>query len=188
MKDDDLILWHVSFEVVDNFDPRVPENRMAGEDDTTPRICMGTNIKRCITAMPDGGGALKGLLRASEFDSRMKPIIHAYCTIINRREDGLITPSELVSKYGVLDAKSNGEHWLTKSVTFEHRMFEIYDAKFSEATDQHGNRGYLIDDLDYDLIKTEPEWTFEKVWRCKHDLRHINIRQALKVMSEMQAV
>ena len=49
---------HVSFDIVDEFIPRVPENRCEGEDDTVKRICVAPDIFHAINAMPRGGESM----------------------------------------------------------------------------------------------------------------------------------
>lgn len=184
MSHGDLILWHVSFEKVDNFSPRIPDTIMAGEDEITPRICTATSIKNCLTAMPSGGAALKGLVDSTKKIKGMLAIIHAYCFVTSATDPRVVLPKILKEKYGVLDAEATGEHWITEEVRFEHRVLEIRSAEFTKATDAHGNTGYLIDSIDYELVKIEPNNTFAHVFRSSKELNHIDVRQALKTICE----
>lgn len=178
MDENTLILWHVSFEKVDEFSPRIPDTIMAGEDEKTPRICTATSIKNCLSAMPSGGSALKGLLESTKKIKSMAAIVHAYCFVVNNTDPRLIKPKVLKGKYGVLDAESTDEHWITEKVQFEHRVLEIRSAEFTKATDAHGNTGYLIDSIDYELVKIEPNNTFAHVFRSSKELNHIDVRSA----------
>ena len=47
-------LYHVSYNKVDRFIPRVPKERAGGENDDIPRICFSDSIEKCIAAKPSG--------------------------------------------------------------------------------------------------------------------------------------
>lgn len=140
------ILWHVSFEPIKQFELRVPAHTIKGEDNKTPRICMTESVESCINAMPAGGYALKGLMSLPKSER----IIFAYTCL---DEYKLIEPNELVEKYGVLDAKATTEHWLLEIPKLKEVAFKVYDAKWHKQTDSFGNKGIVIDYLDYDVTK-----------------------------------
>ena len=52
-------LYHVSYNKVDRFIPRVPKERAEGENDDIPRICFSDSIEKCIAAKPSGPTALE---------------------------------------------------------------------------------------------------------------------------------
>lgn len=101
-------LYHVSYDRIPEFELRIPQNRLPGEDSSIPRICLSTSIERCINAKPSQGQALyiaqqfrlRTALYIYEFDSSDIPA------------DKLIRPDKLRRQFGVLDARVNGEHWL----------------------------------------------------------------------------
>lgn len=46
---------HISFDIVDEFTPRVPRQRCPGEDETVPRICVAEDILNAVNAVPQAG-------------------------------------------------------------------------------------------------------------------------------------
>lgn len=45
-------LYHLSYDPVPFFIPRVPKSRLPMEDAETPRICLSDRIERCVNAKP----------------------------------------------------------------------------------------------------------------------------------------
>lgn len=43
---------HISFDIVNEFIPRVPRQRCLGEDETVPRICVTEDILNAVNAVP----------------------------------------------------------------------------------------------------------------------------------------
>ena len=43
---------HISFDIVDEFTPRVPRQRCPGEDETVPRICVAEDILIAVNSVP----------------------------------------------------------------------------------------------------------------------------------------
>ena len=67
---------HCSFDLVDHFEPRVPKNRIEGkksEDGTIARICVASDIRNAINAIPGGGQTVQLMQQMG-----MPIIIHAY--------------------------------------------------------------------------------------------------------------
>jgi len=148
------LLWHVSFDPVDKFIPRVPESRASFEDSVTPRICFSEHIKDAITAMPQGGIALRGMLKCK---SKITPLLYAYVCDANEHPDSFIPPEIVQGKYGVLDAEHNREWWAIAQINPKLRILLIEDAAFREATDSSGKKGVIVESLNHDLIKTLPK-------------------------------
>lgn len=46
--------YHMSIEeeVIEKFVPRVPQDRMVGEDDKIKRVCVSTSLNGCLSAVP----------------------------------------------------------------------------------------------------------------------------------------
>lgn len=100
-------LYHLSYDRIDRFLPRIPAQRIDGEDGTTPRICLSDSLIKCVNARPGKAQAIA--------------VLHGHgvpCTAYLYEFDldpcgpGIVWPSELKSRHGVIDAVANGEHWL----------------------------------------------------------------------------
>ena len=98
--------YHVSYDRVPKFVLRVPKNRLYGEDDVTPRICLSTSIEQCVNAKPFSAQAL---YLAREFGLAMALYVYTF-----RSEDipegRLLGPEGLVDL--VPDALESNEYWL----------------------------------------------------------------------------
>lgn len=98
--------YHVSYDRVPKFVLRVPKNRLYGEDDVTPRICLSTSIEQCVNAKPFSAQAL---YLAREFGLAMALYVYTF-----RSEDipegKLLGPEGLVDL--VPDAAESNEYWL----------------------------------------------------------------------------
>lgn len=117
---------HVSFDLVDNFKPRIPKNRCIGEDWTIPRICAGQSIRGCLSSMPKAGDTMHRMKQMG-----LPVIIHAYYM----RCKHAVFDTE---KY-VPDANTTGEIWLLESPSEVHRV--DYEVRFRECkwyTDLYG--------------------------------------------------
>lgn len=119
-------LLHVSFEPVEEFIPRIPEERHIDEDQSIPRICLSDDIRLALRAMPHAGTYIKFFLAR-----KRNPIFYVYRLspekighIVPRKQnlrrainycsskDKYAVLDELwVSDY-VLDARHTHEHWL----------------------------------------------------------------------------
>lgn len=88
------------------FTPRIPENRMEGEDTTTPRICFADSLSGALDAL---GGA----------NERVN--LTVFWLEVDTDDPYVLTPEELYSL--VPDAGMTGEHWLTRPVTVQDRAF-----------------------------------------------------------------
>lgn len=100
-------LYHVSYNKVDRFIPRIPKERAVGENDKIPRICFSDSIERCITAKPSGPIALEIAER------ECIPVclyVYSIDTVDYDRCD-MLDPVE-VFELGVPDANITHEWWL----------------------------------------------------------------------------
>lgn len=114
---------HVSFDLVDEFIPRVPKRRAPGEDDRIPRICVSDQLLNCINSMPFGPQALKDM---ESFGISI--VIHAYYL----KGDKIITTDE-VAKY-VPDAEYFQESWLLTAPTSIRRIdYRIENMQFDQS-------------------------------------------------------
>lgn len=123
---------HCSFDLVDHFEPRVPKNRIEGkksEDGTIARICVASDIRNAINAIPGGGQTVQLMQQMG-----MPMIIHAYYLY----SDEFIKPSE----EQLPDVELTGERWLLKVPDKVYRRdYEITDAFFWKIKDRNGKEG-----------------------------------------------
>lgn len=96
-------LYHVSYDPIWFFNPRVPKSRLPMEDAETPRICLSDRIERCVNAKPCQAQAL---YLAKEYGLRVPLYVYEFDTD-DIPPDLLVGPDELVGQYGVIDAKLN---------------------------------------------------------------------------------
>ncbi len=64
---------HASFDLVNKFVPRVPQERNSYEEDRTNRICVSTNLLGAVRGIPSSGFVIKQMLECN-----LPVIIHAY--------------------------------------------------------------------------------------------------------------
>lgn len=104
------MLYHLSFDVLETigeFIPRVPEQRMAEEDNTSLRICCTDTIEGALLAMPDNRDFL--------ISTKLFPLVKVYELDESKIEKGnLLSPNEIKDK--VPDAVATGEHWITTAI------------------------------------------------------------------------
>lgn len=128
------ILYHCSFQAVGQFTLRVPEHRCPGEDGKTPRICFAESIRDAVSAMPQGGQALRGMLAQQKF----APVIHVYACDRTAQKGRFIPPWALKAQHGVADALSSGEWWAVESIPdMSHEIHLVEYAEFSEYEDPY---------------------------------------------------
>ena len=150
---DFALLMHVSFDPVDGFTLRVPENRLPGEDDKVPRICLSDFVHSALTSMPYGGIALRGML---DF-RKAAAVLHLY-TAAYAGGGGFIEPELVQSQFGVWDAIAMHEWWSVDRVPeFTHCIAVVKDATLREYRDINGNIQALVDAVQYDMVAALPE-------------------------------
>ena len=147
---------HVSFDPVEKFEPKIPQNRAPEEDQTIRRICcirtgkdMKKDIMKALNASPCAGEALN---RIASFG--FYPVLHVY----EMDSQDYLLPDE-VQKY-VPDAYYSGECWLTKKpVSFIHKCYEVTWFKTKEVSDNFGTEWQAVVALKLEkLKKTETNW------------------------------
>lgn len=70
-------LYHVSYDPIWFFNPRVPKSRLPMEDAETPRICLSDRIERCVNAKPCQAQAL---CLAKEYGLRVPLYVYEFDT------------------------------------------------------------------------------------------------------------
>lgn len=127
-------LYHVSYDRIPEFEPRIPQNRLPGEDSRVPRICLSTSVERCINAKPSQGQAL---YTAQQYGLRTALYIYEF-DVNDIPTDKLIGPDELKWQFGVVDAKINGEHWLLDcAIPYRETRKEFVRGSFLPPDDRH---------------------------------------------------
>ena len=109
---------HVSFDVVDEFCPRVPRNRLSEENNDINRICVTDSIHRSIENVP---GCYKILYNMNELNLPL--IIHGYYM----NSQNIVYPNQ---EY-VPDLNITKEAWVMSKPDKVRRIdYEIVDPKF----------------------------------------------------------
>ena len=134
-------LIHVSFDEVENFTPRVPQQRCPNEDETIPRICVAPTIRNALSAIPQAGEVIYYMERL-----HLPIIIHAYYI----ESDSVLMPKELVDK--VPDAMGTKEMWVTKVPDAVLRVdFELVDPVIVKRKDANGTCERAV--IGYDSLR-----------------------------------
>ena len=176
------MLVHVSFEEVKSFIPRVPQERAKGENKTVKRICFSEGIEKAMNAIPLGGYALRGMLKSK----RVTPILHVYFCIVSDNPDVRFVPPETVQmKYHVLDAESMREWWALDIPKLEHRLVRVDKANMADYTDQFGNHGVCIKNLEHDLVKKLPA-NAPELWIRGTSLEDYGVRTVFACLGQKQ--
>lgn len=120
---------HLSYDKIEKFELRVPQNRIEGEDGETKRICLSTSIESAVNAKPGSAELLKIAL-----DRNLALVFYLYTVKIG--ETDVIPPEQLVRKYGVLDAELNQEHWITHIPIFREELYLLDGAEFEQVPER----------------------------------------------------
>lgn len=132
-------LIHCSFDLVDRFEPRVPDSRIevvGMEDAETPRICVAPSILHCPKAIPKSGETIRWMQAVG-----LKPIIHAYYL----QSDNVYQPT----KDQVADVGWTKEMWvLDKPKDWRRRDYEIVSCCMTDGKDMFGNDVVCINSVE----------------------------------------
>lgn len=151
-----MILYHVTQDLSHNgvFMPRIPVDRLAGEDSTTKRVCMSSSMEGSFSSMPSGGSGLDPMW---ENTNAVYKIFR-----INTDVYGLeyLTPNELVRKEFVMDALITGEYWVLNPFTVNKKdTFYVHINRWQD--DCIGYVSKFFKD-----ILTERKMTLEEFCQC----------------------
>lgn len=125
---------HVSFDLVDEFIPRVPKQRCDGENDTIKRICVASSIIEALNAIPQAGLVVRNMKSLG-----LPVIIHCYYL----KADKVMSNDE-VQKY-VPDAEFTGETWILEKPKAVNRVdYEIADCIVKQGVDAFGNEQFEV--------------------------------------------
>lgn len=126
------MLYHVSIERVinNNFCPRIPKDRIDGENDSIKRICFSKKIKKCITAMPNGIRKIENLILL-ERTTGLPAIAYIYeIDDKNIAKKNLVSSASLVKNKLVPDAQINQEVWVVnQNVKCQETVVKFVDIK-----------------------------------------------------------
>lgn len=115
---------HVSFDVVNEFIPRIPMQRCPGENSNIPRICVANDVYDAISSIPQAGLVMQYMK-----DIGLPVIIHVYYL------SGKGMANEKVQLF-VPDAKITGEFWLTEKPKSVYRVdYEVVNFETEEIKD-----------------------------------------------------
>ena len=142
--DDDMKknkLIHVSFDEVEQFIPRIPEQICPGEDNTIPRICAAPSVIKALQAIPQAGEVIYYMQQIGA-----PVIIHAYYL----ESQSVLTPDQIADK--VPDALATGETWITEIPVVVRRFdYEIVNPFIIKKKDGNGTVERFL--VGYDSLK-----------------------------------
>lgn len=125
---------HVSFDLVDEFIPRVPKQRCMGENDTIKRICAAPSIIEALNAIPQAGLVVRNMKSLG-----LPVIIHCYYL-----KAGKVMSNEEVQEY-VPDATDTREMWILEKPKAVNRVdYEITDCIVKQGVDAFGNEQFEV--------------------------------------------
>lgn len=162
---------HVSFDIVDEFIPRVPRQRCPGEDKTIPRICVAEDILNAVNAVPQAGLVMENMKSLG-----LPVVIHAYYLT------GEGMGKEDVQKY-VPDAKLTGEFWLTEKPESIRRVdYEIVDFTTETVRDPFGHDLTIVVIISFN--KCEYQDNVENFLRSFENASEERMERARKIFRE----
>lgn len=140
---------HVSFDLVQEFIPRVPAQRCPYEDDTIPRICAAPDITSALQALPQAG---KVIVAMQELE--LPIIIHAYYL----KSDCVLMPEQIADK--VEDAVANGEMWILERPKSVYRIdYQIVNPFVIMAEDKYGTISQFFIGGDKKRVRFQDNWS-----------------------------
>ena len=158
------MLYHVSLDLVEKFELRVPETSFKDEDNVTKRICFAKTIEGAITAMPYNIHILSGLLNMKDAFG-LEPILHIY-SIDEKdlRSKDIKDSSELVYECLVPDANITGEVWvLTDDIKPKLTTIKLTDFNFN--IKRFGSLAmYIVEKLKYEKATNNDMLKNKKIW------------------------
>lgn len=125
---------HVSFDLVDEFIPRVPKHRCEGENNTIKRICVAPSIIEALNAIPQAGLVVRNMKSLG-----LPVIIHCYYLKADK-----VMRNDEVQKY-VPDAEFTREMWILEKPKAVNRIdYEITDCIVKQGVDVFGNEQFEV--------------------------------------------
>lgn len=148
-------LYHASIilDYIDEFSPRVPEDRHFSEESLTPRICLSSRIDGCLTAAPWGGSSFDERVDIGYNSSRLIRIYEFDTDVIGK--DNIIGPDYLYQKDLVRDAVINDEYWVVNQSI---KPVNSYLIKIT-----HYDNNWCDDDVAYEYVKMQEEGLIDDI-------------------------
>lgn len=109
-----MTLYHVSFQPVSLFVPRIPETRAPGENETIKRICFSDSILHALHAIPNAGDILDYFIN----QENIPLILYVYSMESDQLADSDWMDWKQVKAY-VPDAILTKECWVMRSMKAE---------------------------------------------------------------------
>lgn len=109
-----MTLYHVSFQPVPLFVPRIPETRAPGENDTIKRICFSDSILHALHAIPNAGDILDYFIN----QENIPLFLYIYSMESDQLADSDWMDWKQVEEY-VPDAMLTKECWVMRSINAE---------------------------------------------------------------------
>lgn len=126
-------LYHVSYDKIGRFTPRIPQNRCPGENGAIPRICLSDSIEHCINALPCRAEPIRRSMNAGASVG-----LFVY-TFYPEDEETILCPEQI--SHMVPDALDNHEYWLlAEPGYFEEIECRVVSAEFTRGSKFSGIR------------------------------------------------
>lgn len=158
---------HLSFDLVEEFVPRVPKSHLKTEDAVTPRICVAKYIPQALSAVPSAGKTIEAMLEIG-----MPVVIHAY----HLQSDAVIQTEDLLE--AVPDAWYTGEMWITKRPEKVWRQdYELCNIFLYRIKDLNGKEIIVPDTYALKRVRHQDNW--------KNFLQQMDIKETDEVREIM---
>lgn len=129
---------HVSFDLVKEFTPRVPQQRCPNENDTIKRICVAPDVLSAMQSIPQCGNVMC-IMR----ELGLPIIVHAYYL-----KSGNVMQNDKVLEH-VPDAETTGEMWILDKPESVYRVdYEITDFLAPKRKDMYGTEQHFVFAID----------------------------------------
>lgn len=167
------MLYHVSLDEVDFFEPRIPSLTLLDEDNTTKRICFSNTLEGALSALQGSIKLYDGLINLSK-DYKCPAIIHIYS--IDEKDIGseFIIENKVVS-IKVPDAIITGEVWVTQSININemnHNVIILEDFDYKDERFSKNWAIYKINNIAYRIATEEEIITNKKYWnRFRNEIK-----------------
>lgn len=148
---------HISYDLVDHFELRIPPDRAPGEDDITPRICTAPDIRSGLAAMPGGGYTAFQMVNIG-----LPVVVHAYYLDCEKVIDDV---SDKVPDWNVTH-----EQWcMSEPRKVVRRDYELSDIVFQDAKDCTGKMRKYILLATIKRVKNQDNWeNLFKLWEISY--------------------
>ena len=111
--------YHISYETnntIECFVPRIPNDKMLGENDTIKRVCVSDDLQKCFNAIS----------WQDDLENEEIEIVRVY--EFNLDNDADILDNEYLYKNGLVDdSMITNEYWILKEI----KPSKVYDIKIS---------------------------------------------------------